>query len=162
MTGDWLRCCRELRLLGGGQGLTLREATLCFTRSRTHVVDEAREHSRRRMIHLSFEDFIECLVRTGLRLPVPTDEEIREAGCADAAEFVLQLRDNDEAHSKFAAEAATRPAQPPGRCVEHLLAVITRTVKAATAVGTKDTRLTERELKVYHSKLADESSAVAQ
>ncbi len=34
-----------------------------FIWSRMRVIDESKDASRRKMIHLSFEDFLECIVR---------------------------------------------------------------------------------------------------
>eukprot|EP00966_Prymnesium_polylepis_P069936 1625817-Prymnesium_polylepis.1 len=56
---DWLRCCHDLQLVS--PSFTVREATVCFGMSRSHVVDDAIERSRRKQSNLSFEDFAECI-----------------------------------------------------------------------------------------------------
>ena len=63
---------------------TLREATVCFALSRTHVIDESVDTSRRKMESLCFEDFVECIIRASLEMPFPTDAEIQHANFADA------------------------------------------------------------------------------
>eukprot|EP00966_Prymnesium_polylepis_P258871 5978904-Prymnesium_polylepis.2 len=72
------------------------------------------------MRHLSFEDFLEAVVRVSGRLPLPTDEEIAAAACADVTGFLMQMSENVRA--VFEAERLKCTSmQPPERCVAHVI-----------------------------------------
>ena len=68
----WLSMLHDLNLIG--QGLSIREATWCFTWSLMHVKDELTEASKRSC--LSFTDFLEAFGRLAELLPLPTLKEI--------------------------------------------------------------------------------------
>jgi hypothetical protein len=62
----------DLNLIG--QGLSIREATWCFTWSLMHVRDELMDQHKRDS--LSFTDFLEAFGRLAELVPLPTMQEI--------------------------------------------------------------------------------------
>ena len=62
-----------------------REGTLCFVFSRLRVVDEESERGKRRMHYLSFEDFLEAVVRLATVKALPTTAELAAAAAAASA-----------------------------------------------------------------------------
>ena len=107
----------------------------CFVFSRLRCVDEESERGKRKVLQLSFEDFLEALVRISTMVGWPTDEEIEEAGYRDAGEFLLNLQQFSHVYDRFMAKNATswdeEPRQPIERCIAHLLAWVIRVVAAA-------------------------------
>ena len=99
------------------------------------VVDEASDASRRRMVHLSFEDFLEAIVRMATMKALPFDDEIAEAGCADAGQLILELQRHPDTYEAFMRDHAQAwdeaPRQPIDRCVDHLLSLIVHTVEGS-------------------------------
>lgn len=65
---EWLKMISDLGLLDGE--FTMRYAKLCFSWSRMKVIDEATEKSRVRLTNMTFEDFLEGIVRVaGMKVP---------------------------------------------------------------------------------------------
>lgn len=130
---EWLRMVHDLNLHDAE--FTRREATFCFVWSRMRVVDEASDASRRRMVHLSFEDFLEAIVRMATMKALPFDDEIAEAGCADAGQLLLELQRHPDTYEAFMRDHAQAwdeaPRQPIDRCVDHLLSLIVHTVEGS-------------------------------
>ena len=86
------------------------------------------------MRHLFFEDFLEAIVRLAGMVSLPTDEEIRTAGAADAGEFLISLEAADSAAYRHFVDTHRQdwrhePKQMIWRCVSHLLSYIVRTVE---------------------------------
>ena len=110
-----------------------------------------------RVRQLCFEDFVECLVRASLEIPLPTDDEIRTSGFPDAGLFLLDLRYDDEAYEHFLEThneaAASLSSTPPHRCVEHLLALLVRTIEEGTDVGRDDAQLSAKEMAAFGERL---------
>jgi hypothetical protein len=131
---EWQRLTRDLRLLD--ESFTPRLATLCFTWSKMRVIDESSLKGRAKLLHLSFEDFLEALVRMACMKGLPFDEEIAESECVDAGEFILELMCYPKLYEAFCRERASgwdeEPLQPVARCLEHLIQVIVRTVEGST------------------------------
>ena len=69
---NWLSMLHDLNLIG--QGLSIREATWCFTWSLMHVRDELMDQHKRDS--LSFTDFLEAFGRLAELVPLPTMQEI--------------------------------------------------------------------------------------
>ena len=90
-----------------GDGWLRARSTLAFVFSRLRCVDELAERGKRRMHNLSFEDFLEALVRFAYRKALPTGAEMQERGSAHAGEFLADLADEPEAEAATAAAAAS-------------------------------------------------------
>ena len=151
----WTAFLRLFRLRP--QDLTEDEALKAFIGSRMLVVDELEPASKTKRAHLTFEDWLEALVRIAPLKAFPTDEEIAaaalESNAADnAAEYLLRLEKEDPA---ILAELKAEHARSPGRvplvtCVRnlcHWLIAIAQGGGAAGALGqSEDLRdLTEVE-----------------
>uniref|UniRef100_A0A7S4C291 Uncharacterized protein n=1 Tax=Chrysotila carterae TaxID=13221 RepID=A0A7S4C291_CHRCT len=124
---EWLKLCNDCQLIDAE--FTLREATLVFVWSRLHVVKEEEEASRRRMINLCYEDFLEAIVRSSTMKALPTDELLRAANFDDAGQYMLHLREaNQEGlrifYSRFGQRWFKQPKQPIDRCVVHMISLI--------------------------------------
>jgi len=83
---------------------------------------------------LPFEGFLEALVRLSALKALPTDMEIADAECVDAAAFFTKLRgDNEERYQALLSERYTpwghEPLQPIWRCVAHLCWIIVRKIE---------------------------------
>jgi hypothetical protein len=66
---SWIAMLHDISLIG--QGLSIREATWCFTWSAMHKKDELKDK-----IELSFTDFLEAFGRLAELVPMPTMKEI--------------------------------------------------------------------------------------
>ena len=81
---------------------TDRDGTLCFSWSKMWTIDEQQTKARIKMTHLCFEDFLEALCRLAVLKALPTMDELAEAECANAGEFLLrQQSGSPERHSQF-------------------------------------------------------------
>ena len=67
------------------------EARLIFMWSRIRSRPDLSDAALVRLRSLSFEDFLEALVRTSTLLALPTDEDLAEVGVPDAGAFMLTL-----------------------------------------------------------------------
>ena len=128
---EWDAFMRAVGLVG--PDVTERDLMLGFAWSRMCVIDGRTERGRLKETLCPFEGFLEALCRIASLKALPTGEEIRDAGCRDAARFFAMLRAHDE--KKYLAllkERATRwgstPSQPLHRCVAHLIALILRAI----------------------------------
>ena len=148
---EWTRFCRDMRLVD--REFTPREATLCFVWSRMRVVDESCATSRRRLVHLGFEDFLEAIVRLCTMKALPTDDQIDEAGAEDAGEFILELQKDPKAWDNFLSENEqtwdVEPPQPIARCVDHLLTLLVRVVELNTAGAHVDGSASTSEVRKF-------------
>ena len=129
--------------------LSERDACMCFLSSRTCVVDASTRLGALKESSLPFEGFLEALCRLSVLKALPTDAEVDAAGCDDAGDYVLRLRERDEAaHARLVEERKGRwgelPKQPVHRCVEHLITLMIRIIEAATP-GKDNLRLTQQE-----------------
>ena len=129
---EWKGLLRGIELID--VDVSERDAAMCFAWSRMCVADETTIPGRMRDSHLPFEGFLEALVRTSAMKALPTDEEIQQAECADAAAFFTKLRAEEE--DRYQVIINTRgnkwgepPTQPIARCVAHLLSIIVRRVE---------------------------------
>ena len=126
-----------------------RDATIVFVLSRMRVVDEEAKGAAAKLESLSLEDFYEALCRVALLKALPTDDEIDDAGCADAGAFLLGLR--EEGQSDFddwveewnaahdgGDDPLVKATQPPERCVHHLIMVLVRTIEHMVAPNPDD------------------------
>ena len=115
------------------------------------VIDEGAKRSRQKVVNLSFEDFLEALVRCATMKSTPTEEDVSEAGYADAGEFVLELKaaakwDNFcDAHPQ---SWDTPLRQPIEKCVDALIVLVIRTIEQGTR-GSDNLQLTVDEVKSF-------------
>ena len=84
----------------------------------------------------------QAVVRLATMCSLPTDEDLREAGAADAGEYLITLLATDPSgYELFLRERKQSwdrlPRQSAHRCVDHLLSFITRTVEGNTAIRRK-------------------------
>ena len=76
------------------------QAAQAFARARMRTADEIKD--RHKLLHLSFVDFLEALVRIAVMKRMPTDEMIARAGTKTVGEFFAKLRGAGMAeHKKF-------------------------------------------------------------
>ena len=149
---EWKKLLLQLDLLDDNS-FTQKHATLVFLWSGMAVVNEGQRKSRIRLIHLNFEDFCEALVRMATMKALPFDEEISGAGCADAGEFLLELKQHPALYKAFLAdhrqEWHKEPRQPADRCLEHLVSYIVRLVDTGTK-GAVDGAISMDEARQFH------------
>ena len=96
--------------------------------------------SKIRLLQLSFEDFLEAIVRLATMKTLPDDETVYEADCEDAGEMLIKLRTNDPMaynsflrNPDFAAPYGAPLKQPIFKLVEHVCILIMRTVASVVA-----------------------------
>eukprot|EP00966_Prymnesium_polylepis_P042623 990362-Prymnesium_polylepis.2 len=120
------------------QQFTASMGTLCFSWCRMRVIDESGDTKRPKLVQLSFEDFLEALVRIATMKSLPTDDEIEVMGACDGGQFLLMLREDPAMYDEFMEShdpAWGEPLlQPADRSADHLCTLLMRLVK-----GSKDT-----------------------
>ena len=105
---------------------------------------------KKRQAHISFEDFLEALVRCSTMKTLPTRTELHHAGVPDAGTFLVNLRSNPSAYKSFVEErerdwdAPLR--QPIEHCVESVIALIIRTIELSIGTSGGDFQLSKTEL----------------
>ena len=120
------------------EDFTAREVALTFVWSRMRVIEEENLEGKTKNIQLSFEDFVEAIIRVATLKAFPLDEEIFDYDCEDAGEYILKLRADDPLGYKHFLHKRTPewglpPALPKWRLVENTCALIMRTVAAVIA-----------------------------
>jgi len=118
---QWLAVCEPLV---SDTAFGRVQAAYCFQYSRMFVVDESSRRGARRMRHLSFEDFLEAVVRLAQLLPLPTDDEIAAEGCDGAADFLARLGAGDRREVFDRAHADNLAHHLQERCVAHVIDVL--------------------------------------
>jgi hypothetical protein len=149
--GEWLTFVEHLGLVEMGQLSTLN-AKLIFVWSRIRTLPAGKEKSKRaesKMRHLFPSDFFEALVRMSTMVALPTDEEIEEAGAADAGEFLLTMRRRSPAEYTLFLRThrpkhtrpdgadwdEAKPMQPVEVCLGHLLKLLVRLIEFSTSAA---------------------------
>ena len=95
---------------------------------------ESSMQGRAKVLQLSFEDFLEALVRVAAKKALPTDEECKLAGVIDAGEFMLRLHAKGSDSSDLMAFLEAYDALEPHRlkfvhrALQHLLCWLLRLV----------------------------------
>ena len=103
-------------------------------------------------------DWLEVLCRVSVLKALPTDEEIQQAECADAATYLRLLEEEDgDRYEELLAERASAwgaepRLQPVNRCVAHVVSLLCREVETETA-GKDDLHVTQREAKAWAKKV---------
>jgi len=163
---EWLMICEDL-LPRADTIFSLRLRKLCFLRSRMRTIDETA--SRTRLTQLYFEDFLECLCRAAVYIPLPTNEELEESECENVWFFWRKLLETGsynafvdshpppgidtivEKTDDFMPCIIGRDGIPMWRRVEHLIVNAITTVEKKIAKG-EDGKLTELEVAKYIAK----------
>jgi len=117
--------------------LDLRSITLCFQYSIMAVADGNSEEGRLKEQHLTFESFLEAIVRLATRLPLPTDAQLAASGHSRAGPFVAALDLNQEELKALAAQQACEWGDAPNTAVAgsmptrigHLVDVIVHRIR---------------------------------
>lgn len=127
--------------------------------SRCLTVDEECVKHKPKIENLSLEDFYEALCRVAMLKALPTDDEVAEAGFADAGEFLLELQEEPNDHAEYLEEwelshpdptnaVHIKATQPAARCLSHLMALIIRTVhRLAEAAEDEELKVTKKHMK---------------
>ena len=129
---EWKNFILDLELYDAVD-FTAREASLTFAWSRLREIDERPTKAKSRMMQLSFEEFLEGLVRIASFKVIPLDEEVDEAGCEDAGELMAHLLDQPKAERDARLHAQLcdwdEPLlQPIFHLLEGLIQYLVRTV----------------------------------
>lgn len=145
---DWMLLMKHLLFFD--EAFQQREGCLAFVFARLRAIDENSQRGKTRCNHLSFEDFLEAIVRCATMKALPTTAELLLLGAADCGSFMTELRANPQAYNVFV-EARERSwgdklRQPIERCVEHLISLIIRTVENALSVDGDDCKLSKSEV----------------
>lgn len=133
---EWKEMVKDLQLYE--TDFTAREVNLTFVWSRMRVVDENNLDSKVKLIQLSFEDFLEAIVRCAVLKAMPDDEQIYDYDCEDAGEFIIRIRSEDPQEYQRFIEGmqpvfGEPPAQPIMKLVEHLCHYLCRTIASVIA-----------------------------
>jgi len=146
---EWLDMNRDFGLIDGD--FTAREATLAFVWSRMRVINELKEATRKKVESLSFEDFLEAIVRTATMKEMPLDEEISAEGVDCPGLWLLKLRSEgryetfSRTHSR---EWNDPPRQNLEKCVDKLVRMMLRIVEDSSQ-GADDLNVTHHEAKQF-------------
>ena len=122
---------------------TNREAAIIFCWSRMLVVDEFKH--RTKFTNMTFEDFLEALVRMATMKALPGQQELEDAGYADAGLYLLEMKANGDAgldgytYEEWLAEDRHKagwdmePSEPMAFLVRQLITLLIRAVLEACA-----------------------------
>lgn len=114
--------------------ISVREARHIFMWSRLRQLEDSNEASQSNLRNLSFEDFLEALIRLATLLPLPSDKEINELNATDAGDYLVSMfRVKPDLFREFVAANKQHwqeePKQPTPRCVDHLMAYLSRVLE---------------------------------
>ena len=95
------------------------------------------DKSERRLRHLSRHDFQEALVRMATMVALPTDEEIEEAGAADAGDFLIAMQAHSPTeYAQFVSSRKPTHSDPDGSDFHQHSAQVRTAQHAAQQSGT--------------------------
>ena len=125
------------------------EASWSFVFARMRVIREASERGRTRQLQLSFEDFLEVLVRIASIKALPYDSDAKASGCVDAGEYLIRLHNTGgtELSDFLSTHDFTRGGpmpQPIDRAVDALVRYLIRIIMVTSGGKPVDSR----ELKI--------------
>lgn len=129
--GEWLAFAGHFQLLQTGQ-LSYFGAKMIFKWSMIRARPDHTAASERKMRHLSFEDFMEALLRVACVMALPSDAEIEAAEAQDAGEYLQALVEANELDAFVDARKVGWMAQPRqhiSRCMAHLASILVRAAK---------------------------------
>ena len=172
---EWLELLEDLGWLDAQFGERL--ASLCFVLSRLRVCVEAELKGRTKLLQLSYEDWLEALVRVAASKALPTDNECENANVADGGEFMIRLQ--SQGYSAFFSRVDLTlcssfrlmldedagplwgglARQPAHRALEHLLTWMVRQMSGpsrttSTLVARSELRLTFPDVAAFRKRNA--------
>jgi hypothetical protein len=136
---NWMNFLRALRVFD--VDVAEREGQLCFCSARMGVVDGEAGKGLVKATSLPFEGFLEALCRLSTLKALPFKVDILAASAEDAGTFMLNLKATDLAaynqllQSRGSSWPGTPTGQPIGKCVEHLVLLIIRSIEADSALA---------------------------
>jgi hypothetical protein len=171
---EWFELLEDLGWLDAQFGERL--AGLCFVFSRLRVCVEAELKGRIKMLQLSYEDWLEALVRVAASKALPTDAECENANVVDGGEFMIMLQ--TQGYSAFFSRVDLTlcssfrlmmdedagplwgglARQPAHRALEHLLTWMVRQMsgpsRTSTLVARSELRLTFPDVTAFRKRNA--------
>jgi hypothetical protein len=124
---EWMQAVRQFRI--AGPDLSERCALQAWAWSRMMVENGATVRGQRREHALPYEGFLELTCHLACVKGLPDHEEVASAGCADAADFLLRIEEEDPREyervvkHKASAWALDPPPDLPKR-IEHMANVM--------------------------------------
>ena len=151
---EWMASLRALELCG--DDFSDREAVLCFAWSRLAVINTMGLHGLLRDSTLNFEGWLEAIARLACLKALPTCQEIRDAGCKTAGEYMDMLKAQDEeAYTTMLKERQTEWGRMPTNLpcfhsVSHLIELILHRIE--TTLGVTGGQITEEEMRMWKAR----------
>jgi hypothetical protein len=148
---EWMASLRALELCG--DDFSEREAILCFAWSRLAVIETMSLHGLTRDSTLNFEGWLEAIARLACLKALPTCQEIRDAGCKTAGEYMDMLKAQDEeAYTTMLKERQTEWGRMPTNLpffhsVSHMIELILHRIE--TTLGVTGGQITEEEMRMW-------------
>ena len=141
---EWMNFVTDLDLLHVVD-FTAREAACAFSWSRLRQIDERPVKAKVQLTQLSFEEFLEALVRVSSFKVIPLDDEVQAAGCEDAGELMIQRKsmpagDLESLLKESVVDWDDHLNQPMFHLIEGLISYIVRMV-----VGTGATKISKKD-----------------
>ncbi|KAL1530160.1 hypothetical protein AB1Y20_001076 [Prymnesium parvum] len=152
--GEWMVFVEDLDLLDNRQ-ISDFNAKMIFTWSRIRGCTDHSERAMRNLRNLSFQDFLEALIRLSMQIALPLEEEIYEAGARNAGEYLIAL-ENAGMMPQFLKSRKQpwwkEPPQSVWLCLEHLITYMVWVVKSDTASGGYDEPVTFEEARNFEER----------
>ena len=124
-----------------------RKVAQCFAWARMLVVDEHSVAGRAKQLRLTFEDFLEAMIRLCELKALPTDEELKKAEHTDAGEYIKTMRTErpPEAYEAWVTAAqlaiSSGTVDPLPRRMHHMIRMLIALVQDTVSVlGKKSAR----------------------
>lgn len=105
--------------------ITMRDVRFNFLASRMLVVDENTVKGRRAVVQITFEDFLEMVVRLAYMMALPHDQDLAKPGVKNAGEYLGWLGTFPVEHERFKAKRTRKLGavldQPIAHKVRHFI-----------------------------------------
>ncbi len=160
---EWQELLDDLGWLDSQFGERL--AGWCFLLSRMRVGVEAELKGSAKLLQLSYEDWLEALVRVAVSKALPTDAECEQAGVADGGEFMMLLQQQGLSAFRFVdldsflghRDGASPlwgglARQPAHRALEQLLTWLIRLISGRDGGPTSELRLTASDVATFQTR----------
>eukprot|EP00966_Prymnesium_polylepis_P041500 963258-Prymnesium_polylepis.1 len=90
-------------------------------------------------------------------MPLPSDADLKGMGACDAGDYVITMQEAaPEAFTHFLRTHKSpwdvEPRQKPQRCVDHLMAILAKTIEQNT-IGTENLTIDEAEAEQFIKKM---------
>ena len=149
---EWMALIDHLGFFDSTQ-LSFYEAKQIFSWARIRSLKDNSQASLVRLRNLTFEDFMEAMVRLSMVVALPTDNDLSALGVADAGEYLLSLAAESPAlYRSFLSERKGNWFGPPRQhiwcCVDHLLTYCSRLIELNSR-GDKDMTVSAQEVKQF-------------